>query len=148
MDFNEFCNNLIQLEDNAGNLYEKFAMKCDERIKEAVLGLSREEEQHKEEMLKLYNSLSNVKSELNEEVKLIIKEQREYIENKDKNLDFKNDKDFFGFAFEIEQQSVDLFSKVLEMFSEGTNEYKIISNLIEEEKRHMIYILRKIHELK
>ncbi|MPN55674.1 hypothetical protein SDC9_203358 [bioreactor metagenome] len=58
------------------------------------------------------------------------------------------DKDFFIFALGIEKSSINIYSKVLELIKEPSEEYSLFEKLIEEEKKHMIYILKKIHELK
>lgn len=147
MQLNEFCENMIQIEENAKVFYENLAGICDERIKEAVIMFARQEEKHKEIMEKLFKNLVDVKLDLNEEIKQIINEQMNFI-NKNKYINFEKEKDFFNFAFEIEKKSIDAYSRIIGVFETDTEEYKLFYSLIEEEKKHMIFILKIIHELK
>lgn len=147
MELNEFCENMIQIEENAKVFYEKLAEICDERIKEAVLMFAGQEEKHKEIMENLFKNIVNVKLDLNEEIKQIIKDQIDFINN-NKDMNFEKEKDFFNFAFEIEQKSIDAYGKIIWVFEIDTEGYILFKNLIEEEKKHMLYILKRIHELK
>lgn len=147
MEFNEFCENMIALEENAKVFYEILAEICDERIKETVLMFAGQEEKHKEIMEILFKNSKNVKIDLNEEIKQIIKEQIYFINN-NKGINFEKEKDFFNFAFAIEKKSIDTFNNILLIYERNTEEYNLFYNLIEEEKKHMLYILKRIHELK
>jgi rubrerythrin len=148
MESKEFCDNMIQLEENAADLYRRFGVNCNDRIKSTVLSMAQEEDKHKEIMLKLFSGTQIINFKFNEEIKSIIKDQFDHLRGKSEDLNFKSEKDFFNFAFEIEKKSIDTFSNIIQIFEKDTSEYNLFNFLIDEEKKHMIYILKRIHELK
>lgn len=79
---------------------------------------------------------------------MLIQEQELYRKEMEENVFNNRVKDFFVFALGIEKSSINIYSKVLENIKEYSKEYSLFKKLIEEEKKHMIYIIKKIHELK
>lgn len=147
MGLNELCQNMIQIEENARVFYEELAGFCEERIKETVITFAKQEEIHKEIIEELFGNIENVDLHLSEKAKEIIKEQKEFI-NYNKNVNFGKEKEFFNFAFSIEMKGIDTYSEIIKNFKKNTEEYNLFNNLIEEEKKHMLFILKKLHELK
>jgi len=143
MEQNDLCHNMIQLEENARILYLKFAEMCNVRIKNTMLRFSKEEEKHKDTIFSLFKDIGST-LELNNDVLNLIQQQNFYKISED---GLKKDKDFFIFALNIEKQSIEIYSKCLKNFEENTDEYNLFSELIEQEKKHMLYILKILHEL-
>lgn len=148
MGLNEFYQNMIQIEENARVFYEELAGFCEDRIKETVITFAKQEEMHKEIIKELFGNIENVNLDLSEKAKEIIKEQEEFIKNNNKNINFGKEKEFFNFAFSIEMKGIDTYSEIIKNFKKNTEEYNLFNNLIEEEKKHMLFILKKLHELK
>jgi Rubrerythrin. len=144
---NNFYLNMIQLEENARSLYMKFSEICDLRIKKIIINFAEEEENHKKIIKSIFSHLIT-DVELNDEILMLIQEQELYRKEMEENVFNNRDKDFFVFALGIEKSSINIYSKVLENIKEYSKEYSLFKKLIEEEKKHMIYIIKKIHELK
>lgn len=147
MENNNFYLNMIQLEENARSLYMKFSEICDLRIKKIIINFAEEEENHKKIIKSIFSHLIT-DVELNDEILMLIQEQELYRKEMEENVFNNRDKDFFVFALGIEKSSINIYSKVLENIKEYSKEYSLFKKLIEEEKKHMIYIIKKIHELK
>ena len=146
MEMNEFCQNMIQLEENARVLYLKFSEICDIRIRDTMLEFSEEEESHKGIILKIFDHIeSNL--ELDDEIRTILKDQQLFYENGSENFILKKDKDFFVFSLSIERNSIDVYSEILHTFEMHSIEYNLFNDLIEQEKKHMVYILKALHDL-
>ena len=72
----------------------------------------------------------------------------EYLFNNDKKLNLNSEKDFFVFALQLERNSVEIYTQLLNIFEEDSYGYKSFEYLIKEERKHMLYILNKLYELK
>lgn len=57
------------------------------------------------------------------------------------------EKDFFGFALQLERNSVELYTKMQELFEHGSDDHRMFGNLVGEEKKHMLFILNKLYEM-
>lgn len=138
---------LLKLEDNASELYIQFAQICDIRMKNTMVEFSKEEKMHKVFIHKAFLKLDD-NLDLNKEVESLLNEQLNLTKENVKTLFFKKDKDFFIYALTIEKNSIDLYTKVYEMFAMDSPESTIFNELIQQERKHMLYIVKKIQELK
>jgi rubrerythrin len=134
---------MVKLEENARILYLMLAEMCDVRIKNTMLNFSQEEEKHKEIILGIFKETEN-DLELNNEVLSLIQPQNLYEISKNS---LQKDKDFFVFALNTEKQSIEIYTKILNIFQKNSEEYNLFFDLIEQEKKHMLYILKILHEL-
>ena len=142
--FLEFAEN----EGNAAGLYKTFSLECSKRLKPIVISFSKEEEKHKNYMLELSKNEKLKEKLLHEDVEMIFKNQAENLSSNDEILNVTSEKEFFGFALKLEKNSVEVYTKLLESFQTDSNEYKGFEALIKEERKHMLYILNELYELK
>ncbi|MBK5241552.1 hypothetical protein [Clostridium sp.] len=148
MNLQECFLKVAQSEENAAELYEKISVECSERLKPVVISFSKEEIGHKNYMLELASNEKLNEKQLHDEIEEIIKYQEIDLKSNHKALDITSEKDFFGFALKLEKNSVELYTKLLDTFNSDSNEYKGFEVLIKEERKHMLYILNKLYELK
>lgn len=148
MNLQECFLKLAGSEEHAAELYEKFSKGCSEKLKPVALSFSMEEEKHKSYMLELSSNEKLKEKHLQEEIEVIFKSQADYLRMNDEILDITSEKDFFGFALKLEKNSVEIYTKLLEAFQKDSSEYKGFEALIKEERKHMLYILNKLYELK
>jgi rubrerythrin len=148
MNLQECFLRLAQLEADAGKLYGKFSEQCSERLKPVVISFSKEEEKHKSYMLELSSNENLKEKQINEDLEAMFDDQVNYLNSDDEILDLNSEKDFFGFALKLEKNSVEIYTKLLGDFQTDSNEYKGFEALIKEERKHMLYILNKLYELK
>jgi len=139
---------LSQIEEGGAELYEKFSQKCSEKLKPVVIAFSEEEEKHKNFMLDLSNDENLKEEQLQEDVEKVFQKQADYLNNKDEKLDLTSEKDFFGFALQLEKNSVEIYTELLRIFEIDSIRYKFFEDLINQERKHMLYILNKLYELK
>ncbi|MDF2505722.1 MAG: Rubrerythrin [Clostridiaceae bacterium] len=147
MNNNNFMQNLIQLEENAKLLYERISIICSDRLKETVIKFSYEEELHKEIIQKLFLRI-DYEIIPNERILKLIRDQFNFYDKK--NLEFEkiNEKEFFLIALKIEQSSIEFYTEIIASIDHRTETYKIFNSLIEQEKKHMIKIVKMLHELR
>jgi rubrerythrin len=148
MNLQECFLKLAKSEKEAGELYKNFSKGCSERLKPIVISFSMEEEKHKSYMLELSSNEKLKEKHLQDDVEVIFKNQTDYLSKNDEILNIASEKDFFGFALKIEKDSVEIYTKLLDAFQRDSSEYKGFEALIKEERKHMIYILNKLYELK
>lgn len=148
MNLQECFLKLAKIEGEAGQLYEKFSEECSERLKLAAMAFSNEEEEHKIYMLELSSNENLKEKQINVDLEVMFNDQVNYLNSNDEMLDLNSEKDFFGFALKLEKNSVEIYTKLLDNFQTESNEYKGFEALIKEERKHMLYILNKLYELK
>lgn len=147
MNLHEYFLELAQIEEVASELYRKFSEICAESYKTEMILLSKEEEKHREFLIELSND-KDLMAETSNKVVNSLLYQTEYITNNCKKLDLNSEKALFKFALHIEKNSIDIYINLLSNFEKETNIYKSIEGLIKEERKHMIYILNRLYELK
>jgi len=148
MNLQECFLKLAGSEQNAAELYGKFSKGCSERLKPVVLAFSMEEEKHKRYMLELSSNEKLKEKHLHEDIEVIFKSEADYLRMNEEILNMTSEKEFFGFALKLEKDSVEIYTKLLEAFKPDSNEYRGFEALIKEERKHMLYILNKLYELK
>ncbi|PRR81691.1 ferritin family protein [Clostridium vincentii] len=145
MNLGECFLELAKNEEDSGNLYKEFATTCSGKLKSICIKFSKEE--HNAGILKLSKNIKSKDKQLNEDLNDFFKEQTNYIKIKHQNINFVTEKDFFIFVLQMEKNSIKIYTKLLSMFKIDSDEFKIFEKLLNEEKRHMIYILSQIHKL-
>jgi hypothetical protein len=139
---------LAKIEEGGSELYQKFSQECSEKLKPVVISFSEEEEKHKSFMIELSNYENLKEEQLHEDVEKVFKKQVDYLNNKDEKLDLTSEKDFFGFALQLEKNSVEIYTELLRIFETDSHGYKSFEELINQERKHMLYILNRLYELK
>ena len=146
MNLQECFLELSRSEEVASELYKKFSEVCSEKLKPVVISFSQEEKKHKIFMQKLSNNENFKEKHLDEDIEEVFQKQNNYLNNK--KLKLTLEKDFFVFALQLEKNSVEIYTKLLSIFETDFYIYKSFEELIKEERRHMLYILNKLYELK
>lgn len=139
---------LAQIEEDGAELYQKFSEECSEKLKPVVISFSEEEETHKEIMLELSNNEKLKEKQLDQYGREAFQKQVDYLNNNYKKLNLTSEKEFFGFALQLEKNSVEIYTELLSIFETDCYGYKKFEALIKEERKHMLYILNKLYELK
>jgi rubrerythrin len=139
---------LAKIEEGGAELYQNFSEDCSEKLKPVVISFSKEEEKHKSFMLELSNNKKIKEDKLHVNVEKVFQKQVDYLNNKDKKLDLTSEKEFFGFALQLEKNSVEIYTELLRIFETDSHGYKSFEELIKEERKHMLYILNRLYELK
>ena len=148
MNLQECFLKLAKIEEDGSLLYKKFSKECSEKLKPVVISFSEEEEEHKKIMLELSNNEKLKEKQLDEDVEKVFQKQVDYLYNNDKKLNLTSEKEFFIFALQLEKNSVEIYTKLLCIFEIDSYGYKSFEYLIKEERKHMLYILNKLYELK
>ena len=135
---------MSKIEQSIGSLYRNFADICSEKLREVVISLSQEEDKHRTELLKLASNVEFANSHISCDIQALVKEQADSLDV----IVSYSEKEFFKLALRIEKNSINIYTKLLELFKSGSKEYQIFEELIEQEKRHMVYILSRLYELR
>ena len=148
MNLQECFLKLAKIEDDGSKLYQKFSQECSEKLKYVVISMSKEEEEHRKIMLELSNNDKLKEKRLDVDIEKVIQKQVDYLYNDSKKLTLTSEKDFFVFALQLEKNSGEIYTKLLNSFEPDTYGYKRFEYLIKEERKHMLYILNKLYDLK
>lgn len=146
MNLQECFLELANIEEAGAKLYGNFSEECSEKLKAVVISFSQEEERHKKIMIELSIDEKLKENQLQEEVEEVFQKQVDYLNNK--KLDLSSEKEFFGFALQVEKNSVEIYTELLRIFEPDSQSYKNFEELIKEERKHMLYILNRLYELK
>jgi len=138
---------LSKIEEDSSILYKEFSEICSERFKHIGINFSKEEEKHREFILRLSSNISFKEIQVDENLNDIFEEQLDYLNFEDKNAILTSEKSFFIFALQMEKNSIEIYTKLLRTFEKDLEEYKIFKTLLNEEKKHMIYILDELYKL-
>ncbi|MFT5873967.1 MAG: rubrerythrin [Clostridium sp.] len=148
MNLQECFLKIAQIEEEGFLLYKKFSEECSEKLKPVVILISKEEEEHKKIMLELSNNEKLKEVQLDKDVEKVFQKQVQYLYNNDKKLNLNSEKEFFIFALQLEKNSVEIYTKLLCVFEMDSYGYRSFEELIKQERKHMIFILNKLYELK
>ena len=149
MNLQECFLELAQSEEDGALLYQKLSEVCSEKLKPVVISFSKEEEKHKKVMLELSNNEELKEKQLGEDVENIFQKQVENLNNNyNKKLNLTSEKEYFLLALQLEKNSIEIYTKLLCIFETDSYGYKNFEDLIKEERKHMLYILNKLYELK
>lgn len=144
MNLRECFLELIRIEEKGADIYLNFSKMCSEQIKPVLVLFSEQESKHMKALLALskYERLQNKKLDLHTEENF--KEQLDYLNNEEINP--VTEKEFFKYALQLEKNSAQLYESLAAEFEPDTYENKVFSDLMKEEKRHMIFILKRLYE--
>jgi len=147
MNLHEYFLELAQIEENASRLYLKFSKECSEKLKSVLISISKEEAKHKKIMFELSSNEDLKEKQINKYLEDILQKQFNYIYSNNK-LKLTYEKDLFVFALQLEKNSIEIYTKLLCIFEVDSYGHKETKYLIKEERKHMIYILNKLYEMK
>lgn len=148
MNLGECFLELANMEEEAANLYKEFSEICSENLKDVIIKLSDEEKKHIGIVYKVSENIKFKEKELGELVNKVFKQQVDYMNVKDKSEILTKEKNFFIFALQMEKNSIEIYTELLKLFKQDSQECKNFEMLLNEEKNHMIYVLNQLHELK
>ena len=146
MKANELAGYMIQLEDNARILYLRFSEVCNPGLKDTMISLSKEEGRHQEMIADIFRVIKDDVNVDRIEIANLIEKQQQFFNKMEENISEVGDKDFFIFALGIEKDSINIYSKILEKVKSNYEQYLIFENLIEEERKHTLFILDRLYE--
>lgn len=147
MKLREYVEKLIQMELDAAKLYEEIEQVTSEEIAVAARTFKEEEYSHADILKKIFLNLPP--EELSKEVNSSSVNDHELnssIEAEDESL--QNRKNFFLFALQGEKDSLELYGKLKRLFKDDETLSKTFDNLLLEERKHMYFILKNLHEMK
>lgn len=146
MKANELAGYMIQLEDNARILYLRFSEVCKPGLKDTMISLSNEEERHQEMIADIFGAIKDDVNVDQMEIANLIEKQQQFFDKMEENISSVGDKEFFIFALGIEKDSINIYSRILEKVKSNYEQYVIFENLIEEERKHTLFILDRLYE--
>jgi hypothetical protein len=139
---------IADAEDDASILYHNYSQNCSERLKPVLLAFSKEEATHKFEVLELAAYAEFDKKYLHEDAKKFLLKQLANANGNSDSLNFAIDKDFFKYALQLEKNSIEIYRCLMEVLQSESYGYDKLGEMINTEKRHMLYILNQLYELK
>lgn len=145
MDFFDFIIKVKEMEQFASKMYREIADAAQLDVKKVATRFSEEEEKHAkaiEEIMRLYDQRDVA---LSERSYLLLQSWYDKRRQFDPS-EFTTMKDFFKFGLQGEKDSVLLYEEIIKSFPEDSTGYSLITKLIEEEKKHMYYLLKQLHQ--
>lgn len=139
---------LAQMEEDGAKLYQKFSEECSEKLKPVVVLFSQEEGKHKELMIQFANNEKLKAEQLDRETEEVIQKQVDYYSTNGENLNLASEKEFFRFSLQLEKNTIEIYTKLLSILEEESYAFKSFEALIGEERKHMLFILNELYELK
>lgn len=146
MKANELAGYMIQLEDNARILYLRFSEVCNPALKDTMIALSMEEERHQQMIADIFREIKEDVNVDHMEIAKLIEKQQQFYNKMEENIAGVGDKDFFIFALGIEKDSINIYSEILEKVKSNYQQYLVFQNLIDEERKHTLFILDRLYE--
>lgn len=148
MNLKEWFLLLAKIEEDGAELYERFSEVCSEKLKPVIRGFAQEEFKHKRLMIDFASDDQYKNIHLDKMVSEISLQQADYIANNCGSVNSPSDKEFLQFALELEKNYIEIYKRQLTIFTADSNEYKKFKNIIEEARKHMIFILNKLNDMK
>ena len=148
MNLQECFIGLTQIESAASQMYQKFADSCSEQLKPVVDSFAQEEGKHQKIMMAFSRQEEFREIQLDPSLAAVLQKQREHLAQDGESLDLTAEKDFFRFALQLETNSVDIYTSCSSIFAADSAEYSRFEALIQEERKHMLFILNRLYELK
>lgn len=139
---------IAKIEEEGAELYKKFSEFSSGKLKSVVLGFAQEEFKHKRLMIDLSSDAQFNNIQLNETVAMLSQEQVDYVTAYATNVDLSSEKEFLQFALQLEKNYIEIYKKQLDIFKVDSNEYKRFKNVIEEARKHMVFIVNTLNDLK
>lgn len=148
MKLSEALEYFIELENKSAVLYEKTAETSSKELEIIFLKFRDQELEHAQKLSEYRIDIIDI--DLGVRVELLFMEGSGYgVKNyTEEGLKFTSRKDFFIFALQGEKNSILTYTEFKEFLQKDSNEFKMIETFIEEERNHMYYILKMMHDLK
>ncbi len=148
MNLKEWFLLLAKVEEDGAELYKRFSEVCSEKLKPVIRSFAQEEFKHKRLMIDLASDDQYKNIQLDKMVSEISLQQADYIANNCDSVNSPLDKEFLQFALELEKNYIEIYKRQLTIFPADSSEYKKFKNIIEEARKHMIFILNKLNDMK
>jgi len=98
-------------------------------------------------MLDLFDDEIFKEKQLDEDSEVILQQHLDFLKNNGNQLNLTSEKDFFQFSLQLEKNSIEMYTQQLIIFETDSDGYKRLECAIKDEKKHMIFILNRLHEL-
>ena len=148
MNIKELLKKLVDSEDYVAQLYKKIAKTSEDEFAETVLLFAKQEGTHAIRIGSLLNQLENPDAVVPMEIALLPQWSLTNESVHAESTNFTTRKKLFLYALQVEKDSIVLYEEIVRLFNEDTEGKRIFVQLIEEERKHMYFILRRLHELK
>lgn len=148
MKLHDCFDKFIDLERHASDLYKKIKLGAPEHIARIAETFSKEELKHVKWLKGLKQDVPNSDFEGNEEFYYISDFNFKSLDINGEDLNVKSEKEFFLFALQMEKNSILMYSEFKKFFEMKSNEYELFTKIIDEERSHMYFILKVLHDLK
>lgn len=139
---------LAKIEEDGAELYKKFSEFSSGKLKSVILGFAQEEFKHKRLMIDLSSNYQFNGIQLNETVAMLSQQQADYVANNCVNINLSSEKEFLQFALQLEKNYIEIYKRQLDIFDLDSNEYKRFKIVIEESRKHMVFIVNILNDLK
>lgn len=148
MNFQECFLKLADIEELSKEMYQNFSKSCNEKLKPVVLAFSKEEAKHQKLMVKFSVDDRCTEKKISEEIALILNQQIDHIKINGEKLDMNCEKYFFQYALQTEKYSINIYTAQLRKFENDSSAFIMFKNIIKEERKHMLFILDRLYELR
>lgn len=142
----ECTKELIKMEESASKFYDSMAEVAEPRLYDAMKKLAREEEGHMRALISLLGSSEGQDDVISQNAEKALVSQQLLI--KEGIGESCSQKDLFKFALTIEEKSVEIYKQLAEEFEYKEMHGKTFTDFIQEEKKHMMFILKILYDLK
>ncbi len=139
---------LAKIEEDGAELYEKFSEHTTGKLKSVIFGFAQEELKHKKLMIDLSSDNKFMDTQINTTVAVLSQQQADYVAENRTNINFTSAKDFMQFALQLEKNYIEVYKRQLEIFEVDSKDYKRFKNVIEESRKHMVFIVNILNDLK
>jgi len=148
MIFKELLEHIISTEERAGRIYDNIAEISDGDIKTTALNFAKQEQHHKEIINQFISEGKALTQDVPENAALLL---ASYESNQRIALIEEvstSRKKLFKFALQMEKDSITLYEEIIRLFKLDEFSKKHFEKLVKEERGHMYYVLKQLHELK
>lgn len=140
---------LIDTEDSASEIYEEIAKRSNGEIVDISLMFAKEEKSHSKRIGALLQILNDANDIVPMEISLLLKQFRTLNEKiYTEEVQLATRKELFLYALQMEKDSIVFYQEIEKLFEQFLEGKRLFTQLVEEERKHMYFILMKLHELK
>lgn len=144
----ELLEKIIQTEDIASLVYERIAAVNKGDIATTALAFAKEETYHAQVIQSIIERSKGLENPVPEEVGILVELAQKEGGDPTIKLIGASRKQLFQHALQIEKNSITLYEDIVRYFAPHTTERQHFEKLAKEERAHMYFILKKLHELK
>lgn len=136
---------IIAMESNAGRIYERISSMAEGEMRDNALRLQQEEGNHALQLQALARDVEDMEipAEVMAAVQGGIQSQVEWINSR---ASFSNTREFFLQALRWEDESVQLYQDIEQLFTPGSSAGALFAGLAQTEREHMYTILGLLHQ--